>query len=72
MDEMRITSGFARRIIGKLIQRTIRQKLGYDLDIRLNGLYVSLDDDKANMHLNVNASLSKNDLARILKDAGLN
>ena len=38
MDEMRIESKFTTMIASKLAQKVVRDKLGYDVDIRLNRL----------------------------------
>lgn len=71
MDEMNIGSKFMRGIVEKLIKRTIKKKFGYDLDIQINGLNVKYIDGKAKLHLDVDAELDKNELTKILKQAGL-
>lgn len=38
MDEMRLESKFTTVIASKLAEKLVRDKLGYDVDIRLNRL----------------------------------
>ncbi len=71
MDEMKVTTGFMRNIIAKLVKRAVKKQLGYNIDIQLNELYVSITDSKAYIHLNANAEIDTGDLKKILNNAGL-
>lgn len=72
MDEMIIRSKFTRGLLSKLLKGVLRKKLGYSLDIQFNELDASINDEKAHIHLNVEADMSKEELMKILKNIGLN
>lgn len=69
MDEMRITSKFTTGAISKLLERTVRKKLGYDIDIRLNSIIVTSEDGKTHAHLDLDCGAEKETLVKILKSA---
>lgn len=71
MDEMKIASKFTRDIVSKLIKKALFKKAGYNVDIRLNGLYANVVDGKTHVHLDLDADFSKDELAKILKNFGL-
>lgn len=69
MDEMRITSKFMTGAISKLLERMIKKKLGYDIDIRLNSIIVTGEDGKTHAHLDLDCGAEKETLAKMLKGA---
>lgn len=71
MDEMKIVSKFTTGVISKLLKLTLRKKLGYDIDIRLNEVTAKVDNGKTHIHLDVDAELEKDELTKILKNVGL-
>jgi N-methylhydantoinase B/oxoprolinase/acetone carboxylase alpha subunit len=71
MDEMKISTRLMKGLIAKIVKTMIKKKVGYDVDIRLNDLVITNDNDKAHVHLNVDAELNKDELAKILKATGL-
>ena len=71
MDEMKISTRLMKGLIAKIVKTMIKKKVGYDVDIRLNDLVITNDDNKAHVHLNVDAELDKDELAKILKATGL-
>lgn len=68
---MNIGSGFMAALIGRIIRRVIRKKVGYDIDIIVNEINVTFDGEKAHVHLNADAETSKDELLKIVKKAGL-
>lgn len=68
---MNIGSGFMTALIGRIVRRTIRKKLGCDVDIFVNEINVSFDGNTAKVHLNADAEMSKDELLKIVKKAGL-
>ena len=72
MDEMRIVTKFTKRIISKMLRKIIRKKIGYDVDIQLNDLIVTIDNERVKLHIDVNAELDKDEFTKILKNTGLN
>lgn len=69
---MKIVSGFTRGIISKLVKVLLRKKLGYDIDIQLNKIDVTIVDGKSHVHLDLDAELEKEELLKLLKKVGLN
>lgn len=70
MDEMRISSKFTRAIISKLLRTMIKKKLGYDADIQLNELLVTIDDGQVHAHVSADADLTKEEFTKILQTIG--
>ncbi len=70
MDEMTIKSSFTRAIISKLLNRMVKKNLGYDASIILNGLTVRITDEKAYVHVDADATVSKDELTKILQKVG--
>lgn len=71
MDEMRLESKFTTGLVSKIARKTVRTKLGYDVDIQLNKLRTTVIDDKTHVHLDVDLELTKEELDKLLKSIGL-
>ncbi len=71
MDEMRIGSKFITGIVSKLLTKIIHKKLGYDIGFRINEMNVVIVNEKAQVHLNVDASIEKTELIKILNTFGI-
>lgn len=69
MDEVNIRTGFIQGIVVKIIKKVVKQKTGYDPELRFNDpIQMIFDGDKVKVHLNIDAELKKEDLQKILKD----
>lgn len=71
MDEMRIESKFTTMIASKLAEKVVRDKLGYDVDIRLNRLRTTVMEEKMHVELNLDLALTKEELNKLLKSIGI-
>ena len=71
MDEMRIGSKFITGIISKLLVTVVKQKLGYNIDLKLNAVNTTVGDGKAHVHLDIDAEVSNEEIMRILSGVGL-
>lgn len=71
MDEMRIGSKFITGIISKLLVTVVKQKLGYNIDLKLNAVNATVGDGKAYVHLDIDAEVSNEEIMRILSGVGL-
>jgi hypothetical protein len=71
MDEMRIESKFTTMIASKLAEKVVRDKLGYDVDIRLNRLRTTVMEEKMHVELNLDLELTKEELNKLLKSIGI-
>lgn len=68
MDEVNIRSSLMQNAIAGIIKKLIRQKTGYDPELRFNDpIQLTFDGDKANVHLNIDAELNKEDLQALIK-----
>lgn len=69
MDEINIRTGFFQGIIVKVIKKVIRQKTGYNPELRFNDpIQVNFDGNNVKVHLNLDVELGKDDLQKMLKD----
>lgn len=71
MDEMKISSKFMRNLVAKLVKRAVKKKVGYEVDIQLNELTVTVTDGTAHVHLNIDAEINKDEFTKILGTIGL-
>ena len=73
MDEMRVklSSRFMRGIVSKLIAKTLKKKLGYDVYIQLNDLDVSVIDGETKIAVNAEMKLDSAEFTKIMKDIGM-
>jgi len=66
MDEMKIESKFMRGIVAKIIMTSLK-KTGYDLNIGINNLYVTVDEhDVAHLKIDATADITKATLTKIV------
>ena len=67
-DELRIESKFLRMIVSKLIVHFIKKKVGKDIDLKVEKLYLkSSDDDKDVMfNLQIRGQIGKNNLNELV------
>lgn len=66
MEYMKL-DGFLGRSIGKLINKGIAAKLGYNLNINLNAFDLKTDDN-GNVTLTTSLSMSQKDFERIFEE----
>lgn len=70
MDDMKIESTFLRGIASRLIEKAVRDKLGYNVDVQLNRFRTTIIDEKTHVHLNIEFNLSKEELDKLMKNIG--
>ena len=63
---MKITSKFTTNIVSKIITKILKQKLGYNAELKLNAIRINLDDEQTHIHLDVDADISKEELLKII------
>ena len=72
MDEMLIKSKFMTNVVSKLVKKALKKKTGHNVDIQLNNLCTyTTPEEKMHIHLDVDAELTREELANILKSIGL-
>lgn len=71
-DFLMIHTGFMRGIVNKVINKMLaKQNLGVHVDVGNASVSWSEKNQKATIHLDVNAELSKEDIIDILGKAGV-
>lgn len=71
MDEMRLESKFMTGIASKFIKKAVCEKLGYNMEVQLNGFRTTVLDDKTHVHLDVDLELTKEELSKVMKSIGI-
>ena len=71
MDGMLIKSKFTRAIASTLLKKVVKKKFGYDADIIINALTITIDDGSAHAHVSVDVNLGKEDFVKILQNVDL-
>ena len=73
MDEMKIklSTKIMRNLIAKIVSKTIYKKLGYRVDIQLNGLDVNMNNGDVTVKLNAEANLKYDELIKIINSVNL-
>lgn len=71
-DGMFLGSAFTRRIVSRIIERTLRKKLGAEVGFSLGQFRVTFDKTgKAYAHVDADISMDGESLVKLLKDRGL-
>lgn len=71
-DCMFLGSAFTRGIVSRIIERTLRKKLGADVEFSLEQFRVTFDrTGKAYAHVDADISMDGESLVKLLKDRGL-
>lgn len=65
MDEVNITTKFTKGLIGTILRRLIKKKLGYDTVVQLNEFNTTISDT-VHVHLSMDAEMSKEDFKNLL------
>lgn len=73
MDEMKLnlSTKLMRGLVAKLIKKAIYNKFGCDVNIEIKYLSVGYTDGKANLQLDMDADIGKDELGKILNLSGL-
>ena len=73
MDEMLINlkSKFMRKVVSKLLSKSIKSKTGYEIDLQFDELNASFEDGEITVKANLEAKMSKDEFMKILKSQGL-
>lgn len=69
MDEMKlnISSKFMRNIVGKLITKMVKKKLGYRIDVDLNELNIEVINETAHVHANIDLGVNNEEFKKITR-----
>ena len=66
MDEMKIESKMMTGLASKFLESTVRKKLNRNVTIKINSVNVSIDDNIASIHLDIDAKMPTSELEKVL------
>lgn len=69
--KVKLSTGFMRNIVAKLVARSIYKKTGYKINIQLNDLDISFTDGDTNIKANIEVKLDSKEFGKLIKKAGL-
>lgn len=67
---MKITSNFMTGIVSRFVNGWLKKK-GYNTTVKLNGIQINMYEEKAHIHLDVDADLSREELNKLLNGVSL-
>lgn len=72
MDEMKVklSTKLMRNLVSKLIAMAIRKKFGYEVNIQLNELDISVVDGETKILTNVELTMESDEFKKIMKNIG--
>ena len=68
---MKIESKFIRGLVSRFMKKVVHDKLGYNVEVQLNGFRTTVFDDKTHVHLDIDLELTKEELNKMIKSIGL-
>ena len=66
-----LKSKFMRKVVSKLLSKSIKSKTGYEIDVQFDELNASFEDGEIIVKANLEAKMSKDEFMKILKSQGL-
>ena len=66
-----LKSKFMRKVVSKLLSKSIKSKNGYEVDIQFEELNANFDGGGIMVKANLEAKMSKDEFMKILKSQGL-
>ena len=66
-----LKSKFMRKVVSKLLSKSIKSKTGYEIDVQFDELNASFEDGEITVKANLEAKMSKDEFMKILKSQGL-
>lgn len=68
MDEMKIGSGFMKRMLRDIIRKLVKKNIGVDMTADIKDLQVTFDGNAAHAHMELDVWMSKEELEKLLKN----
>ena len=66
-----LKSKFMRKVVSKLLSKSVKSKTGYEIDVQFDELNASFEDGEITVKANLEAKMSKDEFMKILKSQGL-
>lgn len=68
VDEMKIHTGFMKKIIGHVVSKMIKKNLGSDIEIGFNDISMEhSENDKIKVHIDVCAEMTEDELKGLIE-----
>lgn len=67
MDELKLETTFTRRLIAKLLAKSIKKRYGYDISINLDSFHATVVGDTAHISLSAEADIPTKEITKILE-----
>ena len=67
MDGMTIKNSFIKGIINRVAKGLVKKYTGVEVDPKLNELNIKFEEDKAHVHIELDATMSKKELESLVK-----
>lgn len=64
MDELYIKTKFMRNMLSNILETVLRKKTGYIVKIQLNAIQVSITEEVAHIHIDVNGEMNVNEFKK--------
>lgn len=66
MDELKIKTGFMKKIVAGIVSKTIKKKVGIDATIKVEDLNFTFDEKTAHFRLSIEGDIPKEDLNTLM------
>ena len=66
-----LKSKFMRKVVSKLLSKSVKSKTGYEIDVQFDELNASFEDGEITVKANLEAKMRKDEFMKILKSQGL-
>ena len=66
-----LKSKFMRKVVSKLLSKSIKSKTGYEIDVQFDELNASFENGEITVKANLEAKMSKDEFMKILNSQGL-
>ena len=73
MDELKLklSTRFMKTIVANLVSKAIFKKFGYEANIQINEIEIKTEEDKINIHVNLDGKVNNSEFVKIIKSIGL-
>ena len=65
-----LKSKFMRKVVSKLLSKSIKSKTGYEIDVQFDELNASFEDGEITVKAKLESKMSKDEFVKILKSQG--
>ena len=67
MDELKLETGFTRKLVSGILERSIRKRYGYSIKLDLDKFNATIIDGKAHVTLSASAEMDAKQLSKMFE-----